>query len=114
MVLFLYREDVYAISTLRNNIEKIQNNPKDEQKDRESLKKLQVKLEELRTKSIEPAEIIIAKNRNGETKTIRIQFNKPFIRFEDVASGVRELPYEATQAKIDVSPDVAPVQVVPI
>ncbi len=99
---------------MRNNIEKIQNNPKDEQKDRESLKKLQVKLEELRTKSIEPAEIIIAKNRNGETKTIRIQFNKPFIRFEDVASGVRELPYEATQAKIDVSPDVAPVQVVPI
>ncbi len=42
VVLFLYREDVYAISTLRNNIEKIQNNPKDEQKDRESLKKLQV------------------------------------------------------------------------
>ncbi|MBR2495250.1 replicative DNA helicase [Helicobacter sp.] len=114
VVLFLYREDVYAISTLRNNIEKIQNNPKDDQKDKDSLKKLQGKLEELRTKSVEPAEIIIAKNRNGETKTIRIQFNKPFIRFEDVANGARELSYEPTQAKIDVSTDVAPVQVVPI
>lgn len=102
VVLFLYREDIYAIKSLQNQIEQIQNNPRDDAKDKDKLIKLRAKLNELREKDIEEnVEIIIAKNRNGETRSIRIQFNKPFIRFEDKAKA-QEFSYEPTIAKGDI------------
>ena len=80
VILFLYREDVYR--------------KKEDQAKKEKAKKEKAKKEgkeneyvsEYVERDIEPAEIIVAKNRNGEVKKVKIQFNKPYIRFEDVAN----------------------------
>ena len=50
-----------------------------------------------KAQGIYPAEIIIAKNRNGETKEVRIQFNKAFTRFENIASGEQIQSYVPTK-----------------
>ncbi|RDU70993.1 replicative DNA helicase [Helicobacter brantae] len=70
VILFLYRDDVY-----RKKEEKAK-----EEKAKKEGNKYTSQYEE---KNIEKAEIIVAKNRNGETKTVKIQFNKACIRFEE-------------------------------
>lgn len=71
VILFLYREDVYR--------------KKEDQAKKERAKKEGVDYKsDYVERDIEPAEIIVAKNRNGEVKRVKIQFNKPFIRFEDI------------------------------
>lgn len=87
VILFLYREDVYK---------------KREDKERYARLKKEGKEKDFKPehheRDIEPAEIIVAKNRNGETKTIEIQFNKRFTRFEDKPE---EAGHEMTQTRID-------------
>ncbi len=75
VILFLYREDVYRKKEDQAKKEKA----KKEGKENEYVS-------EYVERDIEPAEIIVAKNRNGEVKKVKIQFNKPYIRFEDVAN----------------------------
>lgn len=53
---------------------------------------------EYKEEEIEKAEVIVAKNRNGETRTIEIHFNKRFTRFEDIP---KEREHEMTQTRID-------------
>lgn len=72
VILFLYRNDVYA---------------KRADKEREARLKKEGKEKEFKPehkeREIEPAELIVAKNRNGENGTIEILFNKRYTRFED-------------------------------
>ncbi|RDU60754.1 replicative DNA helicase [Helicobacter marmotae] len=87
VILFLYREDVYK---------------KREDKERYARLKKEGKEKDFKPehqeREIEPTEIIVAKNRNGEVKTIDIQFNKRFIRFEDKP---REMEHDMTETSID-------------
>lgn len=96
VILFLYRDDVYARRADREKIAKAKREGKDDE-----VKKLEEAfLAREREHTIEPAEIIIAKNRNGETGTVDIQFNKPFIRFEDKEKP-QELNYAPTDTRIE-------------
>lgn len=70
VILFLYRDDVYR---------KKEEKAKEEKAKKENV----VYKSQFVEKAIEKAEIIVAKNRNGETKTVKIQFNKACIRFEE-------------------------------
>jgi replicative DNA helicase len=55
MVLFLYRPEYYEITEFENG---------------ESTKNI--------------AEVIVAKNRHGSVDTIRLRFEKPFVKFKDL------------------------------
>lgn len=77
VILFLYREDVYR---------KREEKAKEEKAKKENEQYISKYIE----RDIEPAEIIVAKNRNGEVKHVKIQFNKPFIRFEDISTNTEE------------------------
>lgn len=72
VIIFLYRDDVY---TQKEQLAK--------QKKMQKEGKIDLSLSNLEEKTIENAELIVAKNRNGATKTIFVQFNKPFTRFEE-------------------------------
>lgn len=81
VILFLYRDDVYR--------------KKDEKAKEEKAKKEGVKYtSQYVDKPIEKAEIIVAKNRNGETKTVKIQFNKACIRFEELSESEEDKGYQ--------------------
>ncbi len=72
MILFLYRDDVYKKRADKERYARLKKEGKE--------KDFKPEHEE---REVEPTEIIVAKNRNGEVGTIEIQFNKRFIRFED-------------------------------
>ncbi|WP_121022524.1 replicative DNA helicase [Helicobacter vulpis] len=83
-VLFLYRDEVYKRRAQNERLAKLRKEGKDEE-----VKKLEVQFNTQRkeefhqNQGVEDAEIILAKNRNGEIGTIKIAFNKPYTRFED-------------------------------
>ncbi|MCH5313285.1 MAG: replicative DNA helicase [Helicobacter sp.] len=87
VILFLYREDIYKKREDKERYAKLKKEGKE--KDFKP---------EHQEREIEPTEIIIAKNRNGEVKTIEIQFNKRFTRFEDKP---REAEYEMRETSIE-------------
>ncbi|NPA55951.1 MAG: replicative DNA helicase [Epsilonproteobacteria bacterium] len=70
VIMFVYRDDVYKLREAKQALKEAQQ--KGQNPD--------IKIEQ---KPIEPAEIIIAKQRNGPTGVAFLQFNKPFTRFED-------------------------------
>lgn len=72
MILFLYRDDVYKKRADKERYARLKKEGKE--------KDFKPEHEE---REVEPTEIIVAKNRNGEVRTIEIQFNKRFIQFED-------------------------------
>lgn len=88
VILFLYRDDVYAKREAREKAKK------------------EGKEFVYEDKLIEKAEIILAKNRNGETKNIKIQFNKQFIRFEEI-SQESETSYQPTKFDSGTSVDMS-------
>ncbi|WP_027327570.1 replicative DNA helicase [Helicobacter pametensis] len=95
IILFLYRDDVYR---------------KREEKAKEERAKKEDKAykSQFVERDIEPAEIIVAKNRNGEVKPVKIQFNKKFIRFEEPSFEEErdyKTRYENSQEYIDMSVD---------
>ncbi|WP_104727563.1 replicative DNA helicase [Helicobacter felis] len=83
-VLFLYRDEVYKHRAQNDLLAKLRKDGKHEE-----VKKLEVQIdtqrkeEFQRNQGVEDAEIILAKNRNGDIGTIRVAFNKPYTRFED-------------------------------
>ncbi|WP_300910128.1 DnaB-like helicase C-terminal domain-containing protein, partial [Helicobacter japonicus] len=87
VILFLYREDIYK---------------KREDKERYARLKKEGKEKDFKPehqeREIEPTEVIVAKNRNGEVKTIEIQFNKRYTRFEDKP---KEAEYDMRETSID-------------
>lgn len=72
MILFLYRDDVYKKRADKERKARLEKEGKGAD--------FKPEYEE---RDVEPAEVIVAKNRNGETKTIKIQFRKRFTRFEN-------------------------------
>ena len=94
IILFLYRDDVYNERENRNKIAKLEKEGKSKEAN-EARKQLLNDYK--KAQGIYPAEIIIAKNRNGETKEVRIQFNKAFTRFENIASGEQTQSYVPTK-----------------
>ncbi|MCE3046826.1 replicative DNA helicase [Helicobacter kayseriensis] len=101
IILFLYRDDVY-----RKREEKA--------KEEKARKENQEYKSQFVEREIEPAEIIVAKNRNGEVKTVKIQFNKKFIRFEEPSLEEErdyKTRYETSQEYVDMSaPDMPVIQ----
>ncbi|WP_104695736.1 replicative DNA helicase [Helicobacter salomonis] len=83
-VLFLYRDEVYKHYAQKNLLAKLRKEGKDEE-----VKKLEAqfnaqKQENFRqNQGVEDAEIILAKNRNGDIGTIKVAFNGAYTRFED-------------------------------
>lgn len=74
VIIFLYRDDVYARKELLAK-----------KKKEEKEGKFDHSLLDIEEKPIETAELIVAKNRNGATTTILTEFNKQFTRFEERA-----------------------------
>ncbi|WP_334090609.1 replicative DNA helicase [Helicobacter typhlonius] len=97
VILFLYRDDIYKKREDRERYARLKKEGKE--KDFKP---------EHQEREIEPAEIIIAKNRNGEVKTIEIQFNKRFTRFEDKP---REPEYDTSGGSINIEDIIGSPQV---
>lgn len=72
IILFLYRDEVYKERESKRLAK---------QKEKEGAKKGEIEI--YKASPIEDVELILAKNRNGETKTIKILFNKQYTLFED-------------------------------
>ncbi|CBG40485.1 replicative DNA helicase [Helicobacter mustelae] len=98
IILFLYREEIYHIRELRSKIERLRRDLQEKgQKNDEALKRALQEFQKLQNAEVSDAEILVAKNRNGETRDIKIQFSKRFTRFENRAKGMEEHEYQATK-----------------
>lgn len=87
VILFLYRDDVYARRADKERYARLKREGKEKDFKPEHIER-----------NIEPAEIIIAKNRNGEIGNVEIVFNKQFTRFEDKPESYSA---EMTETRID-------------
>ena len=91
IILFLYRDEVYHMREMTSKLARLEKEGKESE-----AKKQREEIMKARQKDIESAEIIIAKNRNGETRDISIQFNKRYTRFENI-SMEKETSYTPTK-----------------
>lgn len=78
IIMFVYREDVYAERELRDKIKDAEQNG-----NADKANEYKAKLDLMRQKPEEKAELIIGKHRNGPTGTVNMVFQKGFTRFED-------------------------------
>ena len=78
IILFLYRDEVYHLRDLRTKQAKMSKDGKEQ-----DAKKLSLEIDKILKKEVEDAEIIVAKNRNGETRDVMLQFSKKYTRFEN-------------------------------
>ncbi|MCE3036752.1 replicative DNA helicase [Helicobacter sp. faydin-H20] len=93
IILFLYRHEVYAKRELEQKITKETEAGKD-------TLALKAKLRDMLQSESSDALVIVAKNRNGETKDVPLQFSKKVTRFENKASRedmAEEKSYQATK-----------------
>ncbi|WP_104744533.1 replicative DNA helicase [Helicobacter acinonychis] len=84
IVLFLYRGYIYQMRAEDNKIDKLKKEGKIEEAQELRLKVNEERRIHKQNGSIEEAEIIVAKNRNGATGTVYTHFNAPFTRYEDM------------------------------
>ncbi|WP_033772896.1 replicative DNA helicase [Helicobacter pylori] len=84
IVLFLYRGYIYQMRAEDNKIDKLKKEGKIEEAQELRLKVNEERRVHKQNGSIEEAEIIVAKNRNGATGTVYTRFNAPFTRYEDM------------------------------
>ncbi|MFC3847007.1 replicative DNA helicase [Helicobacter baculiformis] len=90
-VLFLYRDEVYKKRAQNDLLAKLRKEGKDEEvKKLEAQFNAQKKEDFHQNHGVEDAEIILAKNRNGDIGTIKVAFNKAYTRFEDRSEKERE------------------------
>jgi len=99
IVMFVYRDDVYK-------------KHEEAQKEKEAQKKGESYKSAYIEKDIEDAEIIIAKQRNGEIGTIRMNFHKKLTKFEDKDTLAHFMPTSTTtfssnaNMPIDIEKDI--------
>ncbi|MDU7692921.1 MAG: replicative DNA helicase [Helicobacter sp.] len=85
IILFLHSDEVYQI---KSDTKKLKGAKAEE--NREMLKELKAQIDSQKANPISPTQVIVAKNRNGETKDIYLQFNKRFTRFEQKTYDIEE------------------------
>lgn len=99
IILFVYREEVYKIREVKQKLGKLDQEKEKSKAEIEQERKLKEELKKLETNDVSDAEIVIAKNRNGEVRDVKIQFSKRFTRFENKTekSNSEEREYQATK-----------------
>ena len=75
VILFLYRDEVYKERESRNRIAK-------QRKSKSEDSSVEIE-EQYKAPEVHEAELILAKNRNGETRTIKIEYNSKYTLFVD-------------------------------
>ena len=75
VILFLYRDEVYKERESRNRIAK-------QKKSKSEDSSVEIE-EQYKAPEVHEAELILAKNRNGETRTIKIEYNSKYTLFVD-------------------------------
>ncbi len=89
IILFVYRDDVYKQSQIKEKLEKAK-----AEGSADKIQKYEQAYNNLRSKKEEETELIIGKQRNGPTGTVDLLFQKPFTRFVDAQYGGTEIIYE--------------------
>ncbi|PAF54285.1 replicative DNA helicase [Helicobacter sp. 13S00482-2] len=101
VILFLYRDGVYRRKDEEHRLAKLKREGDDKKYQDELQKIRRIREEENKNNGFgEPAELILAKNRNGEVRSIKIQYRGIYTRFEDIA---QESESSYTPTKIDIS-----------
>ncbi|WP_456434130.1 replicative DNA helicase [Nitratifractor sp.] len=96
IILFVYRDDVYRLSEVREKLEKAK-----AEGQADKIEKYQKLYDEIRRKPEEETELIIGKQRNGPTGTVDLIFQKPFTRFVD-AGGKKGFEVVYEEGNIDM------------
>ncbi|WP_104748197.1 replicative DNA helicase [Helicobacter cetorum] len=102
IVLFVYRDYWYRIQAENNKIDKLKREGKIEEAETLRLKVDEERRLHKQNGSIEDAEIIVAKNRNGATGTVYTRYNAPLTRYEDISVDTTHL--EEQETKLNIMP----------
>ncbi|AFI05850.1 replicative DNA helicase [Helicobacter cetorum] len=102
IVLFLYRDYWYRIQAENNKIDKLKREGKVEEAETLRLKVDEERRLHKQNGSVEDAEIIVAKNRNGATGTVYTRYNAPLTRYEDISVDTTHL--EEQETKLNIMP----------